>query len=138
MSETLIKKLKDYLDEKPNYEKFVILYDEMSYDLDFIKNLYPNELKTFQDLKFKPHKNNFYDTDKGAQALLNFDNNHYVSVIGGSVGFYGDGVNTFEVGYPLPDDSIEPNWLAIPLQTEKRFELLTFPIIGVLFTNVTF
>ena len=50
MSETLIKKLKDYLDEKPNYEKFVILYDEMSYDLDFIKNLYPNELKTFQDL----------------------------------------------------------------------------------------
>ena len=26
----------------------------------------------------------------------------------------------------LPDDSIKPNWLAIPLQTEKRFELLTF------------
>ena len=26
----------------------------------------------------------------------------------------------------LPDDSIKPNWLAIPLQTEKRYELLTF------------
>ena len=26
----------------------------------------------------------------------------------------------------LPDDSIKPNWLAIPLQTEKRFELLHF------------
>ena len=26
----------------------------------------------------------------------------------------------------LPDDSIEPNWLAIPLQTEKRYELLQF------------
>ena len=124
MSETLIKKLKDYLDEKPNYEKFVILYDEMSYDLDFIKNLYPNELKTFQDLKFKPHKNNFYDTDKGVQALLNFDNNHYVSVIGGSVWFYGDGVNTFEVGYPLPDDSIDvAGWLTPEEVTEFMFKI---------------
>jgi CDP-6-deoxy-D-xylo-4-hexulose-3-dehydrase len=26
----------------------------------------------------------------------------------------------------LPDDSIEPNWLAIPLQTDNRFELLKF------------
>ena len=26
----------------------------------------------------------------------------------------------------LPDDSIEPNWLAIPLQTERRLELLNF------------
>jgi len=26
----------------------------------------------------------------------------------------------------LPDDSIKPNWLAIPLMTERRFELLTF------------
>ena len=26
----------------------------------------------------------------------------------------------------LPDDSIKPNWLAIPLQTEKRYELLHF------------
>ena len=26
----------------------------------------------------------------------------------------------------LPDDSIKPNWLAIPLQAEKRYELVTF------------
>ena len=26
----------------------------------------------------------------------------------------------------LPDDSIEPNWLAIPLQTENRYELLKY------------
>lgn len=26
----------------------------------------------------------------------------------------------------LPDDSIEPNWLAIPLMTQKRYELLIF------------
>jgi CDP-6-deoxy-D-xylo-4-hexulose-3-dehydrase len=38
----------------------------------------------------------------------------------------------------LPDDSIEPNWLAIPLQTEKRFELLTFLEDHNVQTRVTF
>lgn len=28
--------------------------------------------------------------------------------------------------YVLPDDSVKPNWLAIPLQCEKRLELLTY------------
>ena len=38
----------------------------------------------------------------------------------------------------LPDDSIEPNWLAIPFQTEKRFELLTFLEDNDIQTRVTF
>ena len=38
----------------------------------------------------------------------------------------------------LPDDSIKPNWLAIPLQTEKRFELLTFLEDNDIQTRVTF
>jgi CDP-6-deoxy-D-xylo-4-hexulose-3-dehydrase len=38
----------------------------------------------------------------------------------------------------LPDDSIKPNWLAIPLQTEKRFELLTFLEDNNIQTRVTF
>ena len=38
----------------------------------------------------------------------------------------------------LPDDSIKPNWLAIPLQTEKRFELLTFLEDHNVQTRVTF
>lgn len=38
----------------------------------------------------------------------------------------------------LPDDSLEPNWLAIPLQTEKRFELLTFLEENNIQTRVTF
>ena len=38
----------------------------------------------------------------------------------------------------LPDDSIKPNWLAIPLQTEKRFELLTFLEDSNIQTRVTF
>jgi CDP-6-deoxy-D-xylo-4-hexulose-3-dehydrase len=38
----------------------------------------------------------------------------------------------------LPDDSIKPNWLAIPLQTEKRFELLNFLEDSNIQTRVTF
>lgn len=38
----------------------------------------------------------------------------------------------------LPDDSIEPNWLAIPLQTENRFRLLTFLEENGIQTRVTF
>lgn len=38
----------------------------------------------------------------------------------------------------LPDDSIKPNWLAIPLQTERRFDLLTFLEDNNIQTRVTF
>ena len=38
----------------------------------------------------------------------------------------------------LPDDSIKPNWLAIPLQTERRLELLTHLENNNIQTRVTF
>jgi CDP-6-deoxy-D-xylo-4-hexulose-3-dehydrase len=38
----------------------------------------------------------------------------------------------------LPDDSRKPNWLAIPLQTERRLELLTFLEKNDIQTRVTF
>jgi CDP-6-deoxy-D-xylo-4-hexulose-3-dehydrase len=38
----------------------------------------------------------------------------------------------------LPNDSIKPNWLAIPLQTERRLELLTFLEENNIQTRVTF
>ena len=38
----------------------------------------------------------------------------------------------------LPDDSIEPNWLAIPLQTQNRYELLNFLENNNIQTRVTF
>ena len=109
--EKVEEKLLEYLNDKPNYEKFKILHNEMGYDLDFIKKLYPKELKTFSDLKFGKHGNTWM---VGAiQAILNFDNGHFVSVVGGGNGLYGDGVKTFEVGYPLPGDSIDvEGWLS--------------------------
>jgi CDP-6-deoxy-D-xylo-4-hexulose-3-dehydrase len=38
----------------------------------------------------------------------------------------------------LPDDSVKPNWLAIPLQTERRLQLLTFLEENNIQTRVTF
>ena len=38
----------------------------------------------------------------------------------------------------LPNDDIKPNWLAIPLQTKRRFELLTFLENNNIQTRVTF
>jgi CDP-4-dehydro-6-deoxyglucose reductase, E1 len=38
----------------------------------------------------------------------------------------------------LPNDSIKPNWLAIPLQSNRRFELLTFLEKNNIQTRVTF
>ena len=109
--EKLTQKLIEYLSGKPNYEKFTILHGEMGYDFNFIKELYPNDLKTFSDLKFERHTNEWM---VGAiQAISKFDNGHFVSVVGGGQGLYGDGVKTFEVGFPLPGDSIDvEGWLS--------------------------
>ena len=38
----------------------------------------------------------------------------------------------------LPDDSIKPNWLAIPLQYEHRLDLLTYLEVQNIQTRVTF
>jgi CDP-6-deoxy-D-xylo-4-hexulose-3-dehydrase len=38
----------------------------------------------------------------------------------------------------LPDDSMKPNWLAIPLQTDRRLELLKFLELNNIQTRVTF
>lgn len=120
--EKLKEKLLDYLSGKPNYEKFNILHNEMGYDFNFIKELYPEYLKTFEDLKFKQHSNTWME---GAiQGYLDFDNGHFVSVVGGSQGLYGDGVNTFEVGYPLPDYSIDvEGWLESENVTKLMFKI---------------
>ncbi len=121
MIKTYKEKLKEKLKEKPNYEKFSILIS-MGHDYNFIKELYFDELKTFEDLKFKKHPNSFLE--HGKQALMNFDNGHFVSVVGGSKGLYGDGVNTFEVGFPLPGDSIDvAGWLSPEEVSELMFKI---------------
>lgn len=61
-------------------------------DLDWIENI--NPIIYFDNLVFKPHPNGM----GGVQATGNFPiNGKWYSVVGGGIGFYGGGVNTFEV-----------------------------------------
>lgn len=120
--EKLTQKLLTYLSDKPNYEKFSILHNEMGYDFNFIKELYPNDLKTFEDLNFKQHPNNWMEG--AVQAWLDFDNGHFVSVVGGGYGLYGDGYKTFEVGFTLPDGNIDvEGWLPPEQVTRLMFQI---------------
>ena len=64
--------------------------------------------KRFKDLQFKTHP-----IGKGVQATMKFPNGHAISVVGGALGLYGDGINNFEIwksnaeepqGYVTPED----------------------------------
>ena len=68
--------------------------------------------KIFNDLEFHPHRNGL----GGKQAIMQFDNKHRISVVGGRYGIYSDGVNTFEIwrscdsdvkGYLTPEEVTE-------------------------------
>ena len=91
-----IKKLRKILEGKLNYQKFGYVLD-LGHDIDFIKEVFPKEIKTFKDLKFESHKSIL--TPGAVQSYLEFDNGHFVSVVGGAAGLYGDGKDTFELGY---------------------------------------
>lgn len=58
------------------------------------------KIKTFKDLEFKANPNG----RGGIQAVMEFDNGHRISVIGGSDGSYGDGISTFEIWRSCDDD----------------------------------
>ena len=58
------------------------------------------KIKTFKDLEFKVHPNGM----GGIQAVMEFDNGHRISVVGGSNGLYGDGISTFEIWRSCDDD----------------------------------
>lgn len=50
-------------------------------------------MKTFNDLVFGTHPRGV-----GKQAIMEFDNGHKISVVGGeAMGLYGDGITTWEI-----------------------------------------
>jgi len=113
-----ISKIKEEFKDKPNYEKFNNLL-LMDHDFDFIKKVYPEDLKTFEDLRFKPHR-----LEGGVHAYLKFDNGQFASVVGGASGQYGDGVETFELGYDDGYGNIDVmGWLNPDGITEEMFKL---------------
>lgn len=108
------KKLKDL----PNYRKFNTLL-LMNHDFDFIKKVYPNELKTFDDLNFIPHS-----CGVGIMGVIHFDNGQFASVVGGFYGSYGDGIKTFELGFDNGTGNIDViGWLSSDEITEEMFKL---------------
>ena len=46
-----------------------------------------------RELNFVPHPNGL----GGVQCKIKTDNGYTISIVGGGIGLYGDGVNTFEV-----------------------------------------
>jgi hypothetical protein len=73
-------------------------------DLEWIENIEP--IIHFENLVFNPHSLGL----GGVQSSGNFPiNGKWYSVIGGLGGFYGDGVNTFEVWGDNMDEPI--GWL---------------------------
>ena len=109
MGTTYIETLREKIGDKPNYEKFKLL-EIAGISKEEMKIIYPTELKTFSDLVFGTHPNNdLFDEKSCVRAYIEFDNGHWVSVVGGpkNSGLYGNGISTFELGYPLEGDHID-------------------------------
>lgn len=106
MDKNYVSKLRDLLKDKPNHEKFSTVI-EIGHDIDFLMQVYPDLIKTFNDLKFKRHGNPYMAEQGAIQATMTLDNGRWISIVGGGSGLYGDGVNSFEMGFELPDGSID-------------------------------
>lgn len=101
---------------------------------------------TFNDLKFEPHDvakesigSRFENRYKNAvQARVDFPNGYGASIIGGADGFYGDGVETFEVAVfahghlcyttPITDDVL--GWQSKEDVSRVLQEIESLPICG--------
>ena len=109
-----VKKLKKVLEGKTKYQKLRYIYD-LGHNTDFIIKEFSDEIKTFEDLNFEPHKNVM--TKGAVSSYLEFDNGHFASVVGVRnlrAGLYGDGKETFELGYiddNDPDSMDVQGWL---------------------------
>lgn len=103
---TYVEKLKRILNGKPNYYKFRYILD-LGHDVNFIKEVFPDDVKIFEDLNFKSHR----VIPGGTQAYLEFDNGHFASVVGGP-GLYGNGETSFELGFPIDGGIDVMGWLS--------------------------
>lgn len=75
----------------------------------------------FEDLTFNTHPSGL----GGIQAIMDFDNGHRISVVGGRNGLYGDGTKTFEIWRSC--DSDVKGWLTPDEVTEQMKSLQELP-----------
>tara|TARA_B100001094_G_C18057287_1_gene733156 strand:- start:394 stop:762 length:369 start_codon:yes stop_codon:yes gene_type:complete len=89
------EKIINYIKGKDALQSYTELVDLMGFTEEEASNILG--VKTFKDLKFKPH----HVVPNGVAAVEYFplgeiDDNGWFSVVGGT-GLYGDGVSTFEL-----------------------------------------
>lgn len=94
MNERYIEKMRNHLNGDDIKTQYIVLKNEANHTDEEIKLIFPG-IKTFSDLKFTDH----FVVPEGVQSTMTFDNGGSVSVVGGGVGLYGNGVTSFEVGY---------------------------------------
>lgn len=90
------EKIINYIKGKDALQAYTELVDLMGFTEQEASNILG--VKTFKDLKFKPH----HVVSNGVAAVEYFplgeiDDNGWFSVVGGGTGLYGDGVSTFEL-----------------------------------------
>lgn len=123
MNENYIEKMRNHLNGESIRIKYDVLKNDAGHTDEEIKEICP-EIKMFSDLKFKPHK----VVPKAVMSSLDFDNDHFISVVGGGTGLYGDGVTTFEVGFSggIGDFVVEGH-LSIDEVTQKMIDIQSKP-----------
>ena len=102
------------------YQKFRYVLD-LGHDIDFIKEVFPNGIKSFKDLKFEVSQSCL--TPGAVQSYLEFDNGHFASVVGGAAGLYGDGEISFELGFPVDDTIDVIGWLSPDQITDEMIKI---------------
>jgi hypothetical protein len=119
MNKNYIEKMRNHLNGESIRIKYDVLIHDAGHTNEEIKEIYP-EIKMFSDLKFGKHRVD----PKAIQGVINFDNGHFVSVVGGIPGFYGDGKTSFEVGFPDKAGGIAvKGWLSPEEVTEVMVDI---------------
>ena len=119
MNERYIEKMRNHLNGDDIKTQYNVLKNEANHTDEEIKLIFPG-IKTFSDLKFTDH----FVVPEGVQSKMTFDNGGSISVVGGGVGLYGNGVTSFEAGYT--DDSGEfvvIGWMSPEEVTELMLDI---------------
>ena len=119
MNEKYIEKMRNHLSGESIRVKYNVLKNDASHTDEEIKEICP-EIKTFSDLEFTPHQ----VVPQAVSSYIVFDNDHFVSVVGGGEGLYGDGKSSFEVGFSDENGGIDVEaWLSPQEVTELMIDI---------------
>jgi hypothetical protein len=80
-------------------------------------------MKTFNDLNFGQHINNFIKDTK--QARMQFDNGYGISVLLGGEGIYSNGIDTYEVAILYDDELCDDSGLCDNIFAHRTQEEIT-------------